>query len=433
MKKRPSYEAGDRWHQVLRAKDGAFTETWYDARARAVHVRDGKGKKGDERARADVGPAPAIYALRRERARAEAEGKSLVPQWRGSADATRELWQLADRAIVEGGLDRKKVTRLLRKGADPMTRDLSPGFPLFVCARFGEVDTARALVEAGAEVDPAHRSLIVADLPGSTPLVLAMANQKPDVARALLELGADVSFDWVVALGLANDRLEEGVGSATPSEVRWAKEEARETYGGAIELLLAHGADAKHPAYARWKALLATDPNAVRDELLALASPKALRDPKWPERVARALEGRNRAFVIQKVLGAPAAPRASGWADAVLRALELQPTYSAVAKDVYEQAIAYRDDEEGSLRDEWRGGAYTDLPLIARHALGAPAAKRHARIEELAGAFVSACARTDFFPAAAFRRFAKSLGPRGRAVGARFDETFATWKRRVGE
>ena len=62
--------------------------------------------------------------------------------------------------------------------------------PLLYAARDGRMETARILLEAGAEVN-------LPDANEITPLIIAITNNHPDVARFLVERGADIkAADW---------------------------------------------------------------------------------------------------------------------------------------------------------------------------------------------------------------------------------------------
>jgi ankyrin len=82
--------------------------------------------------------------------------------------------------IVRGGLP-DRGSRYLIPGA--MT-------PLMYAARDGRLESARLLLDAGANIEQA-------DANGITPLLTAIANNHPDVARLLIERGANVNaVDW---------------------------------------------------------------------------------------------------------------------------------------------------------------------------------------------------------------------------------------------
>jgi uncharacterized protein len=79
-----------------------------------------------------------------------------------------------------------------RVTAEPRTKDITPGgfTPLLFAARQGCVDCARALVEAGADVDETNPDTV-------SPLLMALLNAQFDTAAYLIEAGADVNqWDW---------------------------------------------------------------------------------------------------------------------------------------------------------------------------------------------------------------------------------------------
>jgi ankyrin repeat protein len=62
--------------------------------------------------------------------------------------------------------------------------------PLLYAARDGRVDTARYLLDKGADINQP-------DVNAITPLVMAISNNHPDVARLLIDRGADIqAADW---------------------------------------------------------------------------------------------------------------------------------------------------------------------------------------------------------------------------------------------
>ena len=82
--------------------------------------------------------------------------------------------------IVRGGLP-ERGSRYLIPGA--MT-------PLLYAARDGRLESARLLLDAGADIEQADANAI-------TPLIAAIANNHPDVARLLIERGANINaVDW---------------------------------------------------------------------------------------------------------------------------------------------------------------------------------------------------------------------------------------------
>jgi len=82
---------------------------------------------------------------------------------------------------------------IVRGGLPPRgSRQPIPGgmTPLLYASRDGRMDTARILLEAGANVNQA-------DVNGITPLIIAITNNHPDVARFLIDRGADIkAVDW---------------------------------------------------------------------------------------------------------------------------------------------------------------------------------------------------------------------------------------------
>ncbi|MEU5409708.1 ankyrin repeat domain-containing protein [Nocardia asteroides] len=75
--------------------------------------------------------------------------------------------------------DEDMVALLLRSGADPNTRTRENGWvPLHLAARYGYTDTARLLIDAGADTDALTSS-------GSTPLGIAIANLRYGVIDLL--------------------------------------------------------------------------------------------------------------------------------------------------------------------------------------------------------------------------------------------------------
>ena len=82
---------------------------------------------------------------------------------------------------------------IVRGGLPPRgSRAPIPGgmTPLLYAARDGRIDIARALLDAGAEVN-------LADANGITPLIAAITNNHPETARFLIDRGADIkAADW---------------------------------------------------------------------------------------------------------------------------------------------------------------------------------------------------------------------------------------------
>ena len=91
--------------------------------------------------------------------------------------------------IVRGGLP------------DRGSRYLIPGAltPLLYAARDGRLESARLLVDAGANVE-------AKDANGITPLLMAIANNHIDVARFLIEQGADDQRESIGTAGRRSGR-----------------------------------------------------------------------------------------------------------------------------------------------------------------------------------------------------------------------------------
>ncbi len=430
--KTPRYEDGDRWYRKYVAPSGAFTEAWYNALRPRLYVRTGTVDRDGRPAgrprlqeKAAAGAVDAIYKLRKIAAVAEKAKQVKVAEWTGSREATLALQQAAAR-VGDDGLQLAAVQELLAKGADPATRDFSPGYALFVCARYGNVDTARALIRAGAQPDPINPSLVSGDRPGSTPLVLAGTWEQPEFMEAMLDCGASVPFNYSIGLNIALEYIAE-IAGPKQKDLKYARVGAEKLFGPMIRLLIEHGADARDPLHLKFQSAMTGKPQTPPD----LGAPEALRDRDWLGKVTKALEGDDATEIILGVLSRPAVIKNPRWTKAVLAALESQQTYRAVSKVVYERPVSYADDSEGPLGDSWRAGDYSDLPAILQ-VFRAPAARKHPGLEDLVKAFVEACVRTDFFPAGEFKRFTKTVGGRtGREFQARFDAAHLAWKRRV--
>ena len=82
---------------------------------------------------------------------------------------------------------------IVRGGLPPRgSRQPIPGgmTPLLYASRDGRMETARILLDGGANVNQA-------DVNGITPLIIAITNNHPDVARLLIDRGADIkAVDW---------------------------------------------------------------------------------------------------------------------------------------------------------------------------------------------------------------------------------------------
>jgi len=126
---------------------------------------------------------------------------------------------------------------IVRGGSpDRGRRGPTPGgmTPLMYAARDGRLDTARMLLDAGAEVDARDANDI-------TPLIAAITNNHPDVARLLIERGANVNAsDWYgrTPLWAAVETRNMDVDNAT-----FENSIDREPFLGLIQLLLDKGAN----------------------------------------------------------------------------------------------------------------------------------------------------------------------------------------------
>lgn len=96
-------------------------------------------------------------------------------------DAANSQRAPVEKAAAAGNL--KRLERLLAEGFDPGT--LQDGIsPLHSAAWNGQVEAARFLIEAGADVNAASTT-------GNTPLHLAAAKAGPEMVAFLLSVGAD--------------------------------------------------------------------------------------------------------------------------------------------------------------------------------------------------------------------------------------------------
>jgi ankyrin len=106
--------------------------------------------------------------------------------------------------------------------------------PLMYAARDGRMETARMLLEAGADIN-------VRDANDITPLIAAITNNHPDVARFLIERGADIkAVDWYgrTALWAAVETRNMDVDNAT-----FVNSIDRAPFLELIQVLLDRGAD----------------------------------------------------------------------------------------------------------------------------------------------------------------------------------------------
>jgi len=126
---------------------------------------------------------------------------------------------------------------IVRGGLPPRgSRQPIPGgmTPLLYASRDGRMETARLLLDAGADVN-------LPDVNGITPLISAITNNHPDVARFLIDRGADIkAVDWYgrTPLWAAVETRNMDVDNAT-----FDNGIERAPHLELIELLLERGAD----------------------------------------------------------------------------------------------------------------------------------------------------------------------------------------------
>jgi ankyrin repeat protein len=119
-----------------------------------------------------------------------------VESWRGQ---TALMWAAAEghadmvKALIAAGADKDARSTIVvwerQRSQEPRDKWLPPGglTPLLLAARQGRVDAARALLDAGADID-------LVDPDRHTPLIMALSNGHVDVAKLLIERGADVNM-----------------------------------------------------------------------------------------------------------------------------------------------------------------------------------------------------------------------------------------------
>jgi ankyrin repeat protein len=91
-----------------------------------------------------------------------------------------------DQAAMEGSLE--AIRQHMEGGANPNERERSGGSsPLITAATFGQTEVAKALIEAGADVDQSNYD-------GSTTLLTAALFCRTEIVEALLDAGADRSI-----------------------------------------------------------------------------------------------------------------------------------------------------------------------------------------------------------------------------------------------
>ncbi len=166
-----------------------------------------------------------------------------------SMGETALMWAAAEnhpaavRALVEGGADRNAMSTVLNltpfkwvtSGMVSTTLPRGGWTPLMYAARQNSTDAARALADAGADLN-------LRDPDGTTALVFAIINAHFDLAAMLLEKGADpnVADDTgMAALYAAVDMHTLGPMLSRPAPKLVDKIDATEL----AKLLLVHGAD----------------------------------------------------------------------------------------------------------------------------------------------------------------------------------------------
>ena len=175
-----------------------------------------------------------------------------VENWRGQ---TPLMWAAAEghaatiRLLVEAGADvnarSSNIAWERQRTEEPRDKWLPPGglTPLLFAARDGKVESAKALLDAGADpnlVDPDRH----------TPLIIALMNGHFDVAGLLIQRGADVNMQDKVgqtALYAAVD------GHTMPASNRPAPRETDDTLSSidVIRMLLDKGANVDAPLRAQ--------------------------------------------------------------------------------------------------------------------------------------------------------------------------------------
>lgn len=403
---------GDRWRRVFVGEAGERREIWFNVCSNVLTVRSqrpGEQPVDQERGVKNVIGGISAYqeavAAAVERLKpAPAPGKDLA--------ATKALyaafyrWTTVPTAAA--------IDELARAGADPETPEWSPGYPMFSAVQGtslpddASIELVRALHRAGASVDPVLTDLRVASLPGSTPLMWAAIKQRPAVAAALRELGADLVLNFDLAVANALTPLAYAQGG---DEDDWdiALTAHRESWARAIELLASWGCDTRSPAYRRLEELLRYDPQVAQRELTALATPAGMKDPEWKQRVLDAIRSRRRPRVIDAVLGQKRVLQHADWPELVRAVLDAQPSFEDVAQEAYNKRVRYEEDDEGTLRDAWDEGTYSNLPRLLS-VLARPEAIARPELDQLVTEFVATCARTSFWPTQAFGKLVKAAG-----------------------
>ncbi len=202
--------------------------------------------------------------------------------------------------------DREAVKELVGRGMDVNAAQGDGMTALHWAADLGDLEMARVLIAAGADLEPVTR------LGGYTPLLIAAEERRDDVLRALLDAGANPNARRDIS-GTTALHFAAGTGSAAAVEAlvrAGAEVDAREHEWGqtplmfaasenrtdAMEVLLEHGADPSIttrvlpiPDRAAQDQLARQRRNEVMDSLRAL-SPDPVRWVPTPEEVALAVQ-----------------------------------------------------------------------------------------------------------------------------------------------
>jgi ankyrin repeat protein len=175
-----------------------------------------------------------------------------IENWRGQ---TPLMWAAAEghgdamKVLIEAGADVNARSSIIawerQRTEEPRDKWLPPGglTPLLFTAREGRVDSARVLLDRGADIN-------IVDPDRHTSLIIALSSGHFDVAGLLIERGADVNMEDKVgqtALYAAVD------GHTVPGSNRPAPKETDDVLSSfdVIEMLLARGAKVDAPLRAQ--------------------------------------------------------------------------------------------------------------------------------------------------------------------------------------
>jgi ankyrin repeat protein len=192
---------------------------------------------------ARTGKADAVRMLLTNGARVDT-----IENWRGQ---TPLMWAAAEgnvdamRMLIEAGADVNARSSIIvwerQRSEEPRDKWLPPGglTPLLFASRDGKVASARALLDAGADIN-------LVDPDRHTPLILALTNGQFDVAGLLIERGADVNMEDKVGQTALYAAVN---GHTVPASNRPAPRETDDTLSSldVIKMLLAKGAKVDAP------------------------------------------------------------------------------------------------------------------------------------------------------------------------------------------